>query len=154
RLSACLPGPAHRSYRTPHRAPRPPVDSVGTTHAMARSHLAHPSPRSLVERAGSGSTACSRDPSREGGPHGARGGAERQELAEGGFARKIFHPAIGRQDEPFRSDALEPGPDANRDLLGRLDGGIGEVDHTQDDRLAGQIVEDAEIEFWLSGLDG
>ena len=87
-------------------------------------------------------------------PDEARAGAECPELPEGGVTGEIFHPAIGRWDEPVRRHVPEPGADARRHLLHRVDGGVAEVDHAEDDGLAGEIGQDAQVQLGLRGLDG
>src|SRR5918995_2196828 len=77
--------------------------------------------------------------------HEARALAQRPELAEGGVAREIFHAAVRRRDQALWRDVPEPGPDPRRHLLRHLDAGIAEVDHAEDDGLAGELVEHAQV---------
>src|SRR5262245_20877213 len=74
-------------------------------------------------------------------------------LPEGDLARKIFHAAVGRYDDPLRRNERQRRPDARRDCLRRLDGRVGKIDDAKDDGLRRQVLEHPKIEPGLRRLD-
>src|SRR5215217_1405205 len=85
--------------------------------------------------------------------HDARAVAERLELREGSLARHVLHAAIGSRDEALRRDVLQTLANARRHRLGTLDLVRAEIEDSEDHRFAPKILEHAEVELRLRGLD-
>src|SRR5215212_6112006 len=79
--------------------------------------------------------------------------AERLELRKGSLARHVLHAAIRSRDEALRRDVLQPLADARRHRLGALDLARAEIEHPEDHRFAPKVLENAEVELRLRGLD-
>ena len=90
---------------------------------------------------------------RNSAPHDARRLRQRLELAEGDLARQVLHAAIGRRDQVRGRHVGKARADALRDRLGALHVEVAEVEHAEQDRLAGKLPQHAEIELRLRGLD-
>ena len=78
---------------------------------------------------------------------------ERFELGKGGFARDIFHAAIGGRDQPLGRQVLESGADAAGDSLGCLRRGVTHAYDAKDHGLVAEPVESGEIEVGLGGFE-
>src|SRR5579862_9840896 len=61
---------------------------------------------------------------------------KRAQLAPCALARQVFHPAIGRGDEPLGRDMTEPLAQSGGDRCGGLDRRIIEIEDAEEDRLS------------------
>jgi len=68
-------------------------------------------------------------------PHDRGAFHHRTHLAVGDGAGQIFHAAIGRDHDPLSRNERERRADALRDCLRALNGGRGEIDDAENDRL-------------------
>ena len=66
---------------------------------------------------------------------------------------RYFIPQSGARIRRSGGTRARPARIRVADLVHRLDGRVAEIDHAQDDGLAGEIVEDAQVEPGLGGLD-
>ena len=87
-------------------------------------------------------------------PHDGRAFAERHQFSKSRRARKIFHPAVRRWDQPLRIDELQSRPNAVRDHLRGFDRFVSRVRSRPARWSCREILENAEVELGLRRLDG